>query len=64
MKHYTCDNCKIEISEPEVILKGVLGTSGGILLPERLHEKHFCKPTCFWQWIDRYHPEAELENSE
>jgi len=60
MKHYTCDNCKIEISEPEVILKGVLGTSGGILMPERLHEKHFCKPACFWQWADEKHPiEAE-----
>ena len=56
MKHYTCDDCGTMISEPEVILKGAIGTSGGILLVERLHEKHFCKPACFWRWVDIHHP--------
>lgn len=56
MNHYTCDDCGTTVSEPKVVLKGVIGTSGGILLPERFQEKHFCKPACFWRWVSIYHP--------
>lgn len=52
---YECDWCqKIKHGKPEIILKGIVGTSGGILIPERFHEKHFCDPECFWKWIDKY----------
>lgn len=63
MKYYSCDNCKAEIKAPEVVLKGVTGTSGGILLPEHFHKKHFCTPVCFWQWVDKYHPEAVTQSA-
>lgn len=60
MKYYLCDNdnCgeKVEGTEPSVVLKGITGTSGGILLPERFHKKHFCKPECFWQWVHKHRP--------
>ena len=56
MKYYKCDNCAATIKNPEVSLNGVTGTSGGILLPEQFHEKHFCNPDCFWQWTDKHHP--------
>jgi len=55
MKYYQCDLCgNVTSSELGVELKGVTGTSGGILLPERLQEKHFCNPDCFWKWIHKY----------
>jgi hypothetical protein len=66
MKITKCDNCGVEqnVSQMPVTLKGVTGTSGGILLPEQYHEKHFCKPDCFWQWIRKYKPSnADLSNS-
>ncbi len=55
-KQYTCDECAELISEPVVRLSGVTGTSGGILLPERFHVKHFCGPACFWTWVGKYKP--------
>ena len=62
MKYYSCDNprCEIKGTEPKVILKGIIGTSGSILLPEQLQEKHFCEPQCFWQWINIYHPSGPM----
>lgn len=56
MKYYKCDKCEKEIITPEVTLTGVIGTSGGILLPEQLHKKHFCSSECFWEWIKKYNP--------
>lgn len=58
MKYYKCDNCEKEVPHKDapVVLSGVTGTSGGILLPEFFCEKHFCSPTCFWEWIRRYDP--------
>jgi hypothetical protein len=55
MKYYECDWCKKKIIEDKMVtLKGAVGLSGGILLPERLQEKHFCDPKCFWEWIHKY----------
>lgn len=54
MKFYICDNCGNKTPTAQVILKGITGTSGGILLPEQLHKKHFCKPECFWEWVATY----------
>ena len=60
MKHYRCDECGKETgqngtgAEPPIVLKGIAGTSGGILLPERFLEKHFCSPECFWDWADKH----------
>lgn len=55
MKLYKCDNCSTEsTTKLKVSLKGITGTSGGILLPEAFHEKHFCKPGCFWEWCSKY----------
>jgi len=64
MKHYTCDNCEAVISggDPNVFLNGIIGSSGGILLPELFQEKHFCGPECFWQWVDKHHPGAEIDS--
>ncbi len=60
MKQYVCDKCgKVVTSEPEITLKGVVGTSGGILLPESLHEKHFCSTGCFWDWARTATPDEE-----
>lgn len=57
MIYYICDNCnKVTVGDPEVKLKGISGTSGGILLPEKYIEKHFCCPTCFWRWSIKYNP--------
>jgi len=60
MKHYTCDNCEKAGygNDVEVVLKGISGTSGGILLPEKLQEKHFCCPECFWEWVNKYKPQG------
>ena len=55
-KHYTCDFCKENIYEPEVMLRGVVGVSGGILLPEKYQERHFCSSECFWNWAGRFSP--------
>lgn len=64
MIYYTCDNDDIpdhgklkRAGEPVVILKGVTGTSGGILLPEPLHLRHFCSSECFWTWVDKFNPD-------
>ena len=58
MINYTCDECGQNIGggEPSIKLEGIVGTSGGILLPERFHKKHFCNTICFWEWIDKYNP--------
>lgn len=61
MKQYVCDKCGSYVTKPEVVLKGITGTSGGILLPEQFHEKHFCSPGCFWKWIDLYNPKRSDE---
>jgi len=57
MKQYICDNCKNIRPIADVILKGMIGTS--TLLPQRYHEKHFCSPNCFWEWIEKYNPKNE-----
>lgn len=54
MRQYVCDNCEKVILKPEVVLKGIAGTSGSILMPELFPEKHFCVPECFWQWIETH----------
>lgn len=61
MKYYSCDNpsCEVKGTEPKVVLKGITGTSGGILLPEQCQEKHFCEPKCFWEWADKYHSKSK-----
>uniref|UniRef100_A0A6M3LBZ2 Uncharacterized protein n=1 Tax=viral metagenome TaxID=1070528 RepID=A0A6M3LBZ2_9ZZZZ len=57
MIFFQCDECSKKVGGvPEVKLNGITGTSGGILLPERFHEKHFCKPACFWNWARKYDP--------
>ena len=57
MKYYICDECKYDkMTEPEVVLKGATGVFGGILMPERLHIKHFCSQECFWNWIEKAKP--------
>jgi len=58
MKLYRCDNCNEERPSIEVILKGVGGFSG-LLLPDRLQEKHFCDPKCFWEWAIKNCPETK-----
>ena len=50
----TCDHCENNICgpKPEITLKGYKRTSdGGILLPERYHEQHFCDRACFVEWM-------------
>ena len=56
MKKYECDACNKEIGggEPDIKLSGIAGTSGGILLPGRFQEKHFCCEDCFRDWMDKY----------
>ena len=61
MKNYTCDTCEATISNPKIILKGLTGTSGGILLPDRFIEKHFCGSDCFLDWVDKYIRRAETK---
>lgn len=57
MIYYICDNCnKTAIGDPDVKLKGVNGTSGDILLPEKYIEKHFCCLICFWRWSIKHNP--------
>lgn len=56
MKFYRCNFCEKEINEALVVLNGIVGISGGILLPERFHQKHFCSPICFWDWVSKYKP--------
>ena len=57
MKYFDCDNCKkTTTGDPDIWLNGITGTSGGILLPSRFIEKHFCSVDCFWEWIDKFHP--------
>lgn len=51
MQKFFCDQCHKEMSGmPLVVIKGVSSFAGDILLPDRFHEKHFCKPGCFWEW--------------
>jgi len=66
MKIFKCDNddCDNTQSSPKVTLKGITGTSGGILLPEVFHVKHFCDPKCFWAWAKKYKEENLLSKSE
>ena len=59
MKYYECDYCGAKTKESIVQVKGAVGSSGGILLPEKFHEKDFCYPGCFWQWVDEHHPEKK-----
>jgi len=62
MKFWKCDQCGVElVSEPEVTLNGVGGMAGGILLPERYKEKHFCRPQCFYVWAQINQPNAGLQ---
>ena len=56
MKFYRCDFCEKEINEALVVLNGIVGISGGILLPERFHKKHFCSTICFEDWVLKYIP--------
>lgn len=57
MLSYRCDNChKDKPGKPIAVLNGITGTSGGILLPENLHERHFCGPECFWEWVKKFNP--------
>jgi hypothetical protein len=57
MVTYKCDNCgKETTSKPEVWLHGVTGKSGGILLPEKHHDRNFCSPDCFWIWAEKFTP--------
>jgi len=64
MKYYACDFCEIKINEPEVELKGVTGTQGGLLLPERFHVKHFCSTECFWDWVIKFKPRIQERGME
>ena len=57
MKYFKCDFCESSVVEPGVILHGIVGASGGVLLPEKFHEKHFCKPECFWKWVEKFKKE-------
>lgn len=54
MKIYKCDAglCNEQCEESKMVtLKGYTGLSGGILLPDRFHEKHFCDDKCFEDWL-------------
>ena len=52
MEQTVCDKCKNVCGGEDVIeVKGFVGLSGGILLPERFHRKHFCNRRCFVQWL-------------
>jgi len=51
---YKCDLCGEEYQGEQVFLRGVTGTSGGILMPEWCHERHFCSVRCFWKWTEKY----------
>ncbi|KKN77215.1 hypothetical protein LCGC14_0361930 [marine sediment metagenome] len=51
---YKCDAglCDETCGESEMVtLKGYTGQSGGILLPKRFQEKHFCDAKCFEDWL-------------
>lgn len=51
---YKCDNKNCEKESPcplKVHLKGYVGYSGGILLPDNLREFEFCCDECFLDWI-------------
>lgn len=63
MKLFKCDYCERMIGggEPPVSLKGIVGLSGGILLPEQFHESHFCNSNCFWRWVNEFNPIPEEE---
>jgi hypothetical protein len=57
MVYYRCDKCdKVFFEKPIITLKGIAGTSRGILLPQAYIEKHFCSPNCFWRWTLKYNP--------
>lgn len=51
---YKCDNALCDkncnISDM-VTLKGYTGLSGGVLLPDKYQEKHFCNGECFETWL-------------
>ena len=59
----TCDMCDRDRKDMEhdfhISLKGITGTSGGILLPEQFHEKDFCSSDCFWDWVEKYNPRKQ-----
>lgn len=46
-----CDECKREITEKGVTLKGWQGRHGGVMLPEGLKEFDFCGAFCFESWV-------------
>lgn len=57
MKFYECDNCKQSFATtPPVEVHGIAGTSGSILVPTQMLQKHFCKEQCFWEWARKYDP--------
>lgn len=61
MISWKCDKCDSGHAghEPNIVLKGYTGWSGGILLPESLQEKHFCKNECLEAWLIE---DAQVQN--
>jgi len=53
MKQYKCDQTGLIVAhEPDVTLKGYTRKcDGGILMPERFHEKHFGTREAFIEWM-------------
>ena len=53
MIKYFCEQCAKPCSKQNLItLKGYIGLQGGITLPEEYQEKHFCRPSCFEEWVE------------
>lgn len=53
MKETKCDSCGVNINRDKRIkVKGLTGRSG-ILLPNRLHVKHFCDTGCLVRWMEQ-----------
>lgn len=45
-----CNYCGNRCGQEFITLKGYVGSSAGILLPDRFQEKHFCDGDCFETW--------------
>jgi hypothetical protein len=61
-RRYTCDYCNTAYFGERVFLKGVTGTSGGILMPELYHKRDFCSSVCFWWWTKKSTPGVKIED--
>ena len=55
-----CDKCGGESGQQNLVtIRGFTGLSGGITLPDRFQEKHFCGKRCFVEWL---YEDAKLQD--